>query len=232
MLDKELLNEKHIAYLPVISAAIAVSFDVGFFSALEISFFTLFSLSEHILFVLQALPIAVVFLFTATLFLLIYPKRVVPRKGASKWSDLSRSTKFVVVGMLPLVFGPLIIFACYLMYVMWQENPETALIPLVLIPTTIGLIVIKKQLKRLYLALYIPLICLTLSLVFGFAFGKNAAREQSSGSVIRLKNDRPPITGRVIRSGERGILLYEPSSKHFRFELWEAISSIETRGGS
>ena len=35
-------------------------FDVGYFFALNLSFFTLFSLSEHILFAIQAFPIALV----------------------------------------------------------------------------------------------------------------------------------------------------------------------------
>jgi len=51
-------NEKHLAYVTLFATAIAITYDVGYFYAIKSSFFTLFSLSEHIVFALQALPLA------------------------------------------------------------------------------------------------------------------------------------------------------------------------------
>jgi hypothetical protein len=53
-----LWKESYLAYIPLLGAAVAVTFDLGYFFALNWSFFTLFSLSEHILFAIQAFPIA------------------------------------------------------------------------------------------------------------------------------------------------------------------------------
>src|SRR6202521_1018906 len=53
-----LWNDKYIAYIPLLGAAVALIFDVGCFYAIQINLFTLFSLSEHIVFAIQAFPIA------------------------------------------------------------------------------------------------------------------------------------------------------------------------------
>jgi hypothetical protein len=72
--DKEkkyLSIENYFTYIPLLAAILALSIDVGFFYAFEINFFTLFSLSEHVLFALEVLPVAIIVLFAAT-FLLRY----------------------------------------------------------------------------------------------------------------------------------------------------------------
>ena len=43
---------------PIIGTALALIYDVGYFYGVGISYFTLFSLSEHIVFALPALPVA------------------------------------------------------------------------------------------------------------------------------------------------------------------------------
>ena len=53
-----LWKDSYLAYIPLLGAAVAVTFDVRYFFALNWSFFTLLSLSEHILFAIQAFPIA------------------------------------------------------------------------------------------------------------------------------------------------------------------------------
>jgi hypothetical protein len=52
-------NLKEIAVLvPVFGSTIAVTYDVGFFWGLDINYFTLFSLTEHLVFAIEALPFA------------------------------------------------------------------------------------------------------------------------------------------------------------------------------
>jgi hypothetical protein len=57
-----LWNEKFYALIPLLGAGIALTYDVGYFWTIGISFFTLFSLSEHIVLALQAFPLALVLL--------------------------------------------------------------------------------------------------------------------------------------------------------------------------
>jgi hypothetical protein len=60
---KYLSIENYFTYIPLLAAIL--------FYAFEINFFTLFSLSEHVLFALEVLPVAIIVLFAAT-FLLRY----------------------------------------------------------------------------------------------------------------------------------------------------------------
>ncbi|WP_247390277.1 hypothetical protein [Bradyrhizobium sp. 35] len=50
---------------PVLASALAVLYDVGFFTGLHIGFFTFFTLSEHLLFALQAIPFAALTAYSA-----------------------------------------------------------------------------------------------------------------------------------------------------------------------
>jgi hypothetical protein len=56
---KRLLPDFDAKSLAVVATVFAVAFDVGWFSAIDISLFTLFSISEHIVFALRALPVAI-----------------------------------------------------------------------------------------------------------------------------------------------------------------------------
>jgi hypothetical protein len=63
--------QKLVTIVPMVAPAFAFAFVVGYFFAFDISWFPLFSLSEHIVFAIRALPIAigasVAFLITLTL---------------------------------------------------------------------------------------------------------------------------------------------------------------------
>ena len=47
-------------------------------------------------------------------------------------------------------------------------------------------------------------------------------------TIFRLKTSESPIAGVVIRSGERGVLLFDRGSGTVRFQPWEGIKSIES----
>lgn len=57
--EPQLLSPKELVVLiPLIGTAIAMSYDVGYFWGIDINLFTLFSVTEHIVFALQAAPFA------------------------------------------------------------------------------------------------------------------------------------------------------------------------------
>jgi hypothetical protein len=49
-----------LLFAPVLGSAVAVIYDVGLFYGLDISFFAFFSIGEHLLFALEALPVTFV----------------------------------------------------------------------------------------------------------------------------------------------------------------------------
>src|SRR6266853_6251880 len=64
-----IFNRELLVLLPVVGSAIAITYDVGYFTALDINFFTVFTISEHIAFALEILPLAIL----ATVILVIAP---------------------------------------------------------------------------------------------------------------------------------------------------------------
>jgi hypothetical protein len=45
--------------LPIFGTVLAISFDVGYFSGLDINYFTMFTLAEHVVFALEIVPFIV-----------------------------------------------------------------------------------------------------------------------------------------------------------------------------
>lgn len=58
-----------LSYGSYLVALLALLFDVGYFSAIDVRLFTTFSISEHFLFSVQAVPIAALVIFG---FIMIY----------------------------------------------------------------------------------------------------------------------------------------------------------------
>jgi hypothetical protein len=57
------LGKEFLVLLPLLLTTLAVTYDVAFFSGINIELFSFFSLSEHIVFALQATPLALFFAF-------------------------------------------------------------------------------------------------------------------------------------------------------------------------
>jgi hypothetical protein len=71
---KDLLPvEKLPILIPLGGSLLAVLFDAGYFWAVEINLFTLFTLSEHIVFAIQALPFVIFTMFMAMILWTIDP---------------------------------------------------------------------------------------------------------------------------------------------------------------
>src|SRR5262249_33909498 len=57
--DKESAKTMLVAF-PIILGATGMAFDVGYFAQIDLHFFTVFTLSEHLLFSIEALPFALI----------------------------------------------------------------------------------------------------------------------------------------------------------------------------
>ena len=107
-----LWKDSYLAYIPLLGAAVAVTFDVGYFFALNWSFFTLFSLSEHILFAIQAFP------FALFVILLMFGVAGIVLNAPVIWQPPAQPTKklrgfqliVVLVFLVLLVLAPILSF--------------------------------------------------------------------------------------------------------------------------
>jgi hypothetical protein len=226
-----LWKDSYLAYIPLLGAAVAVTFDVGYFFALNWSFFTLFSLSEHILFAIQAFPIALVVILLGLIgagIILNAPSWPSPAAPVNPQTlhGIKLVGAYVILALL--VLAPFSLFS-YLLY-------STPILTPLLIETFIflgGLVFIPDPYKRVFIAATAVVFVLTFSFFVGYLFSASAIISadpnnffQLEVGTINLKNGAT-INGRIIRSGERGVLIYDQVSDRLRFLLWQGISSIE-----
>jgi hypothetical protein len=215
----------YLASAPFILAAIAISFDVGSFYAVDINSFTFFSLSEHILFALEALPIAMVILLVIIVMLpaaqsrfQLKPRVQQPLKGFSK---------LIVIFCMVTVLIALTAFVLFAFYQIWKTSPVFVLAFIFFVLPVIGVFIIDPRFTQLYLILSAGFLCIAVSFSFGFAFSTGLLINSQQLTTLNLKN-KPTLNGRIIRSGERGILFYERQVNVARFIPWETIETIET----
>lgn len=93
--------QKLVAIVPLVAPAFAFAFVVGYFFAFDISWFPLFSLSEHIVFAIRALPIAVgaSVAFLITLTLPRFQNRLIYRAVTILW------VLFLVMAAIVVLYG-------------------------------------------------------------------------------------------------------------------------------
>jgi uncharacterized membrane protein YhaH (DUF805 family) len=170
----------------------------------------------------------IVLLFVFLMMLPIITRETVPPSFADP-KKLNKSQKIVVYVALVALFlallAPLIAFTLFGLIDLYTNTPEALVIIVVAAGCSIGFFLTPPRLRRTVIISISMLMSLTVSFVFGFTSGRTYFGAESP-NIIKLKSG-PPISGRIIRSGERGVLFYDPAEKKIRFELWDAISSIE-----
>ena len=225
-----LWNNAYIAYIPLLGAAVALTYDVGYFQAVEISFFTLFSLSEHIVFAIQAFPIALLLLIPLSAFAVIMGKEGASVPPPYDPAQISKFQRIAAYALLIFIFFLLISVLGFALL----QSPETILIAIEFAVAGFGILLLPPLYKRIFIVSMAILISLTLSFIVGYWNGRGSLSSDdnankifpSSIETVNFKNGAP-MNGRIIRSGDRGVLLYDPVSNRLRFVLWEAIGSIE-----
>jgi hypothetical protein len=225
--------------LPLIGAALAITYDVGFFYGIGLSYFTLFSLSEHILFALQAIPIAFVAALMVpsgtlsfrmgmeaveketppiptgtpdieTLRAIQEKVRAFHRK--SQRGLLLFSSIFIVSGLVALVFK--LYFLGATIMVLGLSGLVGYWLPAIV-------------LRGYYFVLWYIAVFTVMSFFLGFQIARGTlegTKAVNTVSTVSLGD----LHGLLIRSGERGVLFYEPSTKMVRFLVWADIKGMQS----
>jgi hypothetical protein len=193
---------------PVAAIVLAAMYDFGAFNAVDKSLFTLFSWSDHIVFALEA----------------VFPAIVIV--AALGWS-LSKFTFDT-----PLKYQPrgrlwflVILFALLTLAIVLKAGGwDNA----VMLWGLLGLITLCAMFLRVSLSGVI--VAYSLGLVFGaYVLGYGNAYE-----TLRLPGEQLLLTtnnqmhGRAFRSGERGLLFYDTTTKKMSFLLWSEVKRLET----
>jgi hypothetical protein len=217
-----LATKDALVALPFVGSAIAMSWEVGSFipiSGIGGSTFGLFSLSEHLTFAMEALPFALVF---AALLPVIFagaskPLRRRPRPPDGRSMRIGLRIGFTIFAVIGTGFAALGIYL--------SSSPVLVLSFAVFALAAIyGLYPPAIFSKRLIIG--IAAFAMAIAMAFGVDSTRDILNFPGRHTVQAVINDiRKEVV--VLRAGERGLLIYEPDSRHFAFAKWDAVKGFD-----
>jgi hypothetical protein len=222
-------------------SSLAVCYDVGFFYGLDPRFFTFFSLSEHLVFALQALPFALIPALWVLIFVVglwfgdVWLQQHLKKLSESiKQMDLptlqTLSAKFAARQWWAKIINPVIkavlIGLALWLFSMHQYTGGVWILISAVIPE-----IIPYPLKETTKIRRIVLIAFSISMswIMAFAMGYEQADKviANTRATETVLSDNKDIAARLVRGGERGILLFSLDTKKLAFLQWNAITKIE-----
>jgi hypothetical protein len=222
--------------IPFLASALALTWEVGYFVAIRGSAFGLFSIAEHLTFALEALPIALAMSMTGVLLLVddrISKYVVVSAQPTLKLERKLQSIR-ASVGF-KTVFYPLSIVGA-LWFVIWYFALRLDFILIMLgIGALLPYAVVTFVPRQLLLN---PMIlCGGILVVFIVAagLGFNSARNQILSGLplnkIKVgekgKDTETEISVRIMRTGERGVLYFDPVAQTFGLLPWDHVKRVD-----
>lgn len=230
--------EKFSPLLPLYAAIFALSFDVGYFYGTDISYFTLFSLSEHILFSIQVLPF-VIFIVLASLIGITLGEKLTglsarrrrsteSEGGAEAEGDAGRAERLrrktrrfflVFYASLFLSAAVSIYFEyyhlgiglfCLLVASSWLQENELS----------------DSAAASIFAFVFLGVVA---ALLLGHHTGQSYVSPSKATSLIEMQSG-DSMEGRLIRSGSGGILFAAGNSGAITFLRWDSVRSISRIG--
>lgn len=233
------LSTKSLSILSVGALILALTFDIGYFTGVDINFFTFFTLSEHILFVIQQLPFSIVVLGITITFVGLLNYHYITISDFYNRRGIIASIFWTVISICG-TYGIFIILNTLIYPKPFFENDYTAdtayaaaffsaltIICLSIIAAA-SIDIIKRY--RHYFFSFIIYIC---SIIFASFVGYLSARSQISTSNKKIEQtiitkDSENIAARILRSGDKGVLFFDPSEKKAVFLRWENIDEVDS----
>jgi hypothetical protein len=202
-----------VVYVPVLATAIAVTYDVGYFWGVDINFFTLFSLSDHILFAVEILPAAFIM---SSIFIVDVALRGIAYHPLpfveSYMTKMSNVTLMVIILVLTALILSFFVFhflfvgvVAVIISVVWAEWYRHK-------PTVIKMGVIGGALV------------LAVAFCLGVDVARGFLRRPSTAYSVQTTED--VVRGIVLRSGDKGVLFFDPSKRELSLIKWDKIARI------
>jgi hypothetical protein len=206
----------YFVFVPFVLSAGAVTFDLGYFYGIDVKFFTLFSLSEHLLFALEALPSVFVIALAvmAIVFVVAAVRKIWQSTGrgvvgnllAKIWAD---KRLLMFVGLISVSVATLFL-------------PEWLGLLLIVLA---GLVMYLVLLRSLSFAL--ALLAITIQFpIFLLGFYSAVRFLENSHIEHQLQMQGELAQGKIIRSGDRGLLFFDVSNHQIRFIKWDNVIEV------
>ena len=229
-----------VVIIPIVATAIAVSYDVGFFYGISISFFTFFTLAEHITFAFQALPSALIVAgwIVSAVWIGVYLSE---RDGAflQKWTEeigkldaeglkkarsaLDRKRFWLNIGNWIWNAAVIALAAMFLVAGLY------AVAFWIVLTSIVFHYWYRHRASRPY-QIFVAALILAMPVCLPMAFGMQAAALITKATaptdfIITNEGDLKVI---IVRAGDRGILYRSPDTKSLGFVKWDAVKQLRT----
>jgi hypothetical protein len=238
---------KSLITIPVLGYTLAIVYDVGFFYAIDMRLFSLFSITEHLVFALEALPLAMLIAIIGVLSFFSgwgsarFNLNRIHRRVTSSNSEpepvspaaleiLEKKLKILRrqlmwLGILMIVFGAIILF----MYLfLFHLTSLLVFVALSLVTASLSFTNAFSEFSKSVVLNSIVVGVLLLTIAIAFAMGIDTARFRlTHGNKALVSTPRGDISAMVIRYGDRGLLVYDPSQKQLRLLKWADVKNLD-----
>jgi hypothetical protein len=210
--------------IPFLASGLALTWEVGFFLRIKGSAFGLFSITEHITFALQALPfamVAAVIFVGCAVYYEVFSITVGPnlrRMPIEQINALNRRwlAAVVVVCILCAVGSRFMPF-----------RSVTILVACALYASIYGLVVLTPTVLSRKMTTTIAM--LFSMFIFTFAVGIDIAQNEleSDRPLNVIETGRGYFSVRILRTGDKGVLYFDPKKESFGLLRWDDVKSID-----
>lgn len=235
--ESTLSLDKFLPAIPLAGTALAVVFDVGYFWGIGIDFFTFFSLTEHIIFALEALPIAIAIVVVAIIVDALPPNKARKAREQTVDGSLDRAVEriFALKAQLErsrvrlrwVHIGLFVTGGLALWYFAHTGAWRTFVVASAMLLTTLlSIIAPSRWYSSSHASLsFVAVLC---TLLIGEFLGAMFATGKTTSYSVMLKSDEArPLN--VSRSGERGVLVVDPATTQVEFIKWDDIKQITAK---
>jgi hypothetical protein len=217
--------------IPITASVLALCWEVGSFVPIRGAAFSYFSIPEHLAFAVPALPVALMFA-TALFFSEIAARQIFDRLVYGRWSpgpsEITKIDNSVRQNLSRLSIWIMVI--CFATFVGVLEVAKLFKSATIGAMALSSLLAGSTQIARARTSRF-PLILLGagISVLFlAFALGVDSTRALLNNADIEtIDTVDGQMTAVVVKSGERGVLLYDRSRGSFAFRKWDSIKRTE-----
>lgn len=212
--DQDWSWKDFIPVAPMVAGAFAFAYVVGYFLAFDVSWFAFFTLSEHIVFALRALPVAIGMSFA---FLMVYELTTISQKEGWLRDWLRYAWIAVLLGTAVGIFLynhaglALTLLFIALSTFLYYRAPDVG----------------KPFVTFLFAATNMMLVSVIVGVLSGAAWRVPFLQPDSRAMAVKLKKGTgKPIRGHVIFAGNQSVLIYEFGSGVTYLVPWDNIEGI------
>src|SRR5262245_11662859 len=177
-----------VLLLPLVGTLLAITFDVGYFTGIDIKYFSVFSLAEHIGFALQVAPLALIAALVSAMTI-----SFISKGGTKEFKAKTHKT----------IVNPITLIACVGLLIsgmaLWLMTGLVTVIVATLSPiSVIVMAILHPRATETFALSFVALWCYALI----FSLGYDSGRLDVAGNMpTHILNDG--AEGRLIKTGER-----------------------------